>query len=352
MTPETESPASSVAHRTFVADYEDPEQLVAFSKSVDVITTEFENISATAVARASEYVPVRPNAECLKTAQHRIREKSTLSELGFPVSPFVPIYDLDDIEIAAKQLRFPMVLKTASWGYDGKGQRKVTTLDHARQAASLLGPDAIIAEAWVNFVSEVSILVARNADGEIAVYPLVENEHSNHILDVSRCPVSADIAGCQTAIHEIAMGVIDGLGYVGLLCIEFFVMPDGSVMINEIAPRPHNSGHLTLEACGTSQFEMQLRAICNLPLGTTSLLRPAAMVNLLGDLWATGEPHFDAVMRHPNCHLHLYGKTTPRAGRKMGHITCLADTAEEAVALAKKCRSELSGPQPKLFNNE
>ncbi len=342
-TPETDSPAGQIAHETIQADYDDPAAVQKFAQMVDVITLEFENISLAAVARAAEYTVVRPGASVLQVAQHRIREKSTLAKHGFPVTPFVPIYSSDDLSQAGEQLGWPLILKTAAWGYDGKGQRKVIDLSQAVEAWHMLGPQEIIAEKMIAFEREVSILVARNPRGQIEIYPLIQNEHSNHILDVSRCPVSNhDINLCRKA-EEIARGVVQALDCHGLLCIEFFVVGEDELLINEIAPRPHNSGHLTMEACRTSQFEQQLRAVCNLPLGSTEMVQPAAMANLLGDVWGQGKPHFELAMAEERTFLHLYGKSEARPGRKMGHITCLDNDPQTAARRAVEIRQALSG---------
>jgi 5-(carboxyamino)imidazole ribonucleotide synthase len=342
-TPEIDSPAGQIAHETIQADYDDPDAVKRFAQAADVITLEFENISLAAVARAAEYAPVRPGAGVLQVAQHRIREKSTLAKHGFPVTPFVPIYSADDLVEAGRQLGWPMVLKTAAWGYDGKGQRKVNDLAQAKDAHQMLGPEEIIAEKMIAFEREVSILVARNPNGEIKIYPLIENEHSNHILDVSRCPLTDQNGRLGRAAEEIARGVVQSLDCHGLLCIEFFVIGEDELLINEIAPRPHNSGHLTMEACRTSQFEQQLRAVCNLPLGATELIQSAAMANLLGDVWNQGTPRFELAMREERTFLHLYGKAEARPGRKMGHITCLDQDPEIAVQRVVNIRQSLSG---------
>jgi 5-(carboxyamino)imidazole ribonucleotide synthase len=233
-------------------------------------------------------------------------------------------------------------LEDTSWGYDGKGQKKVSNLAEAKEAWETLGPAPVIAEKWIPYRAEVSVLVARSPRGEVAVYPTFTNEHANHILDVTTCPTEGDLVQVESEAQRIACGVAETLGLEGLLCVEFFVSECLQLMINEIAPRPHNSGHLTMEACRTSQFEQQVRAICNLPLGDTSLIQPAAMVNLLGDVWGNGHPHFEEAFREPASYLHLYGKEQARPGRKMGHLTVLdrsADSARlRAIAIRERMR--------------
>ncbi|MFN7874455.1 MAG: 5-(carboxyamino)imidazole ribonucleotide synthase [Pirellula sp.] len=349
-TDEIDAPASHVASETIHADYLDPVAVRAFAQKVDCITLEFENVALDAVNRAAEIVPVRPGATLLSVSQHRIREKTTLSEAGFPVTPFREMRSVQEVMPTAEAFGWPLVFKTTTWGYDGKGQRKVSSQMQANDALELLGPEPIIAEKWIPYAAEASVLVARSPRGEIAVYPLMTNTHSHHILDVTTCPPAGELLALQPRAQEIARGVAEALQLEGLLCVEFFITDDGSLMINEIAPRPHNSGHLTIEACQTSQFEQQVRAICNLPLGCTDLIKPAAMANLLGDLWGDDKPDYTAALKEANCHLHLYGKQSARVGRKMGHLTVLADTAEMAAQKATAVRARMKSSQPHLFS--
>lgn len=346
-TDETDSPASQVANKTIQGDYLDPIAVREFAEHVDVITLEFENIALEAVARASEITPVRPGKQVLSVAQHRIREKSTLSEAGFPVTPYREIRSLADAQTAAEQLGWPMIWKTTSWGYDGKGQKKVGSLSEAKEAWEMLGPEPVIAEKWIPYRAEVSVLVARSPRGEIAVYPTFTNSHANHILDVTTCPTEGELVQIESEARRIACGVAETLALEGLLCVEFFVSESFQLMINEIAPRPHNSGHLTMEACRTSQFEQQVRAVCNLPLGDTSLIQPAAMVNLLGDVWGDGQPRFEEAFIESASYLHLYGKEQARIGRKMGHLTVLDQTADQArsraIAIRERMRYRANG---------
>jgi 5-(carboxyamino)imidazole ribonucleotide synthase len=309
---------------------------------VDVVTFEFENIPFATAEAAAESVPVRPSGSVLHTTQHRLREKTALTSAGFPVTPFTAVHNLDELHAALAQLGFPAVLKTAGWGYDGKGQVKITKADEAAAAwQSLATPEAVL-EAWVPFEQEMSVVAARGMDGKIVDYGAISNSHRNHILDVSIAPGDLPQRIRKDAVN-IAHAVLEKLDVIGVLCVEFFLTNDHRVLINELAPRPHNSGHLTVDACVTSQFEQQLRAICGLPLGSTQLLCPAAMANLLGDGWQAGTPQFTKALRFPNVKLHLYGKAEARPGRKMGHLTALAADAREAARIAGVARDVLFG---------
>lgn len=340
--PETESPAGEVSHKHICAPYEDEERLLQFAREVQVISLEFENIPVATLERVSELAPVRPGPKVLGISQHRIKEKSTLQDAGFLVTPFLPVEPNADLRGIAETLGLPIVLKTVQFGYDGKGQRIVRSMEELEAARVALGNGLLIAEKMIDFRAEVSILVARNPNGETVVYPLVENEHRHHILDVTRCPVSPTLAHLDQQAQQIALGVADTLQLEGLLCIEFFVAGD-QLMINEIAPRPHNSGHWSIEGCVTSQFEQQVRAVCNLPLGSTSLVAPCAMVNILGDLWGNSSPKWKLAMEEPRTYLHLYGKSKAAMGRKMGHITQLAESSTIASENLRKLRDHMKG---------
>jgi 5-(carboxyamino)imidazole ribonucleotide synthase len=348
-TDEADSPGSQVADATVCGDYLDPNAVKDFAQQVDVVTLEFENIHLEAVQRAAEWTLVRPSVEILAIAQHRIREKRTLRDLGFPVTPFHEVRGYQELPGVAEQLGWPLVLKTAKWGYDGKGQRKAHSLIEANDALELLGPEPVIAEKWITYQAEVSVMVARNPSGQIATYPMFTNTHVRHILDLTTCPARSELQNVAESAQAIARGVAESLKLEGILCVEFFVDAEGQLMINELAPRPHNSGHLTIEAARTSQFEQQVRAVCNLPLGDTSLIQPAAMVNLLGDIWGDGAPHFDRVLELPSTHLHLYGKREARRGRKMGHITVLAENPELAGERALHAREISAVREKHLF---
>jgi 5-(carboxyamino)imidazole ribonucleotide synthase len=341
-TPETDTPTGQVADVEINDRYDDLEAVRRFARGVDVVTFEFENVPSASVQAASELVPVRPAGSVLHTTQNRLREKTFLARHGFPVTPFVEVRTADDLREAVERTGLPAVLKTAGFGYDGKGQTKLRSPEDVEAAAGAIGQEMIL-EAFVDFVCELSVVAARGVDGAFAHWSVVENTHRNHILDISVAPASVPPEVAREAV-EIARGVLDELEVVGVLCVEFFMKRDGGLLVNELAPRPHNSGHYTLEACPVSQFEQQLRAVCCLPLGSTELLRPAAMANLLGDLWAAGEPDWTKVCAVPEVKLHLYGKLAAKPGRKMGHLTALAETPECAAALVRETRDRLTRP--------
>lgn len=338
--PDSDTPTGQVADVEVNASYQDLDAVRRFAKGVRAITFEFENIPYETAEAAAECVPVRPTGRVLHTTQHRLREKTFLSERGFPVTPFEVIRSEPDLTWAMERVGAPAVLKTAGFGYDGKGQRKVATLEDAKTAWRELGSCECVMEAFVDFEVEMSVILARGLDGTIAHYDVIRNDHEHHILDVSTAPSDLPPAAQARAV-EAARGVIESLGITGVLCVEFFLTRKGDVLINELAPRPHNSGHLTIDACVTSQFEQQLRAVCGLPLGSTAFVRPAAMVNLLGDVWKNGEPRWAKALQDPDIKLHLYGKASPRPGRKMGHVTALAATAAEARRKVLAARTAL-----------
>ena len=313
-----------------------------FARSVDVVTFEFENVPSKTIETAAQFVAVYPKGEVLHTTQNRLREKTFLSENGFPVAPFRHIKTLDDLYHAVQEIETPCVLKTAGFGYDGKGQTKIEVVGEVEKAFENLKGNEAVLEAFVEFEKEVSVVCARDRKGNFADYGVIENEHRNHILDISFAPAIVSKKVFREAV-EIARVVAEKFDYVGTLCVEFFLTKDKKLIVNEIAPRPHNSGHLTFDACVTSQFEQQLRAVCGLPLGSTEFLRPAAMANLLGDLWEKGEPDWARVLENKNIKLHLYGKQEARKGRKMGHLTAIGKTSNEASETVRKMRTVLSG---------
>ncbi len=340
--PDADSPTGQVAAAATVAAYDDIAALQKFAASIDVVTLEFENVPTTAVETLAQFVPVRPAGRVQHVVQNRVREKRFLVAAGVSCTPFVEISTGAALAEAADSIGFPSVLKTAESGYDGKGQAHINSLEEATAAWQALGQAPAIWEGWVDYQREFSVLVARSPAGALAVHGPLANDHVHHILDVSAIPHPA-LAPHAAAAEEIACRLATAFDLEGLCCIEFFLTTAGELLVNEIAPRPHNSGHLTLEACQTSQFEQQVRAICNLPLGTGEIIQPAAMVNLLGDLWQSGEPAWEAVLADPRVRLHLYGKTTPRPGRKMGHLTVLAETAAAATQRALAARARLTG---------
>lgn len=342
LSPDYDTPTGQVADLEVQAAYDDLDAVREFARGVAVVTFEFENVAAGATEAAAEHAPVRPAGSVLHTTQNRLREKAFLAGSGFPVTPFAPVRSLEDLSTALSTLGAPAVLKTAGWGYDGKGQVKIASPEEGPAAWEAVGGQESVLEAFVDFEREVSVVAARGLDGSFAHFGVIENRHSRHILDVSIAPAAVSPQVSLDAV-EIARGILEGLSVVGVLCVEMFLTRDGRLLVNELAPRPHNSGHLTFDASVTSQFEQQLRAITGLALGSTELLRPAAMANLLGDLWHNGEPDWAAACRHPDVKLHLYGKADARPGRKMGHLTALARTPEEALERVVGAREALTG---------
>ena len=339
--PLTDTPTGQVADIETCAQYDDLDAVREFARSVDVVTFEFENVPAATVEAAAEFVAVHPKGEILHTTQNRLREKTFLSDNGFPVTPFRHIKLIDDLYRAADELGYPAVLKTAGFGYDGKGQAKIREPHDIEPAFEAMNGNEAILEAFVEFEKEVSVVCARDQNGDFAHYGVIENEHSNHILDVSFAPAIVSEKVFAEAV-EIAQSIADTMGYVGTLCVEFFLTKDETLLVNELAPRPHNSGHLTFDACATSQFEQQLRAVCGLPLGSTEFYKPAAMANLLGEIWQNGEPNWSDALSDTRIKLHLYGKTEAKPGRKMGHITALADSPSEAINMVRTARTRLA----------
>ena len=327
--PEEDTPTGQVADIEVTAAYDDLDALRAFAGQVDVVTFEFENVPAEAIGAIEALAPVRPSGVALHTTQQRAREKTFLADHGFPTAPFAAAATLDELWEAVARVGTPAIVKTAAFGYDGKGQHRVTTPADIEHIWAAIGHQEAVVEKFVDLQAEISIVAARGLDGSMAEYPPFENRHRHHILDLTTAPAMVPPETAKRA-REITRAILVQLQYVGVLCVEFFVGSDGQLLVNEIAPRPHNSGHLTFDAATTSQFEQQVRAVCGLPLGSTELLRPAAMANVLGDLWADGEPNWAAACRFPDVKLHLYGKSDPRPGRKMGHLTAMAKTVAEA----------------------
>ncbi|MCA1816841.1 MAG: 5-(carboxyamino)imidazole ribonucleotide synthase [Acidobacteria bacterium] len=339
--PDRDTPTGQVADKEFSAAYEDLDAVREFARGVSAVTFEFENVPSATAEAVAEIVPVRPRGAVLHTTQHRLREKTFLSAHGFPVTRFRRVVTREDLQAALSETGAPAVLKTADFGYDGKGQRTIENADEADAAFDALAGREGILEAFVAFERELSVVAARGADGEIASFGVCANTHARHILDHTVAPAGVPERVAREA-DEIARELLAELDYVGVLCVELFLTSDGKLFVNELAPRPHNSGHLTIEACATSQFEQQVRALCGLPLGSTGQTRPAAMANLLGDLWHAGEPDWRAALRDPRVKLHLYGKRTARAGRKMGHLTALAATTDEALRAVLSARDALT----------
>jgi 5-(carboxyamino)imidazole ribonucleotide synthase len=339
--PDPHSPAGLIATQHIKADYRDHAALRLLGDECAAVTTEFENIPADTLEYMQKLCPVRPTPAAVRIAQDRIKEKRFIRDHGLDTARFAIIEDSGDLEAALHELQAPLLLKTASLGYDGKGQLPANTRDEAEAAFEQLGGRPCILEEMQDLEREVSVILARSIEGEVAVYPVGENQHVNGILDTTIVPARVDDALAESAV-TMATRLAEALDYCGVLAVEFFITKDGRLLINEMAPRPHNSGHYTVDACVTSQFEQQVRMMCGLPPGDTFLLSPVVMVNLLGDIWAKGEPAWEVVLREPQACLHLYGKHEARKGRKMGHVNCLADDTDSALAIAGKIRSALS----------
>ncbi|MEX2540474.1 MAG: 5-(carboxyamino)imidazole ribonucleotide synthase [Trueperaceae bacterium] len=342
--PSSGSPAGQVADLEIVAEYQDGQALASFAERVDVVTIEFENIPIKALEVLESIVPVRPGPRALFTTQNRAREKEFLIANGIPHADSVHLAGPHDLLPALERLGAPAVLKTAGFGYDGKGQLLLRGPDDNDAALAQLRSGAGVLERFVEFRREISVVLARSPSGETRVCPPIENRHRSHILDVSRAPADCSTTAARQAL-DIADAIADALDAVGVVCVEFFETNTGELLVNEIAPRPHNSGHLTIEACAASQFEQQLRAICGLPLGDFRFLVPAAMANLLGDMWEQGEPDWPALLAGESVALHLYGKEEARPGRKMGHITAVAESPAAAVRAVEAARVAAGGPR-------
>lgn len=338
--PVSDTPTGHISDFEITANYEDLDRVREFASRVDVVTFEFENVPSLTIETAAGFAPVHPKGDVLHTTQNRLREKTFLFANGFPVAPFRHVTRLEDLVAAANEIGTPAVLKTAGFGYDGKGQAKISVPEDCGPAFERIGGKEAILEAFVDFEKEVSVVAARDADGNFSHFGVIENDHANHILDVSFAPAEVTSRLRDDAV-AITRGIAEKFDYVGTLCVEFFVTGDDTLVVNEIAPRPHNSGHLTFDASVTCQFEQQVRAVCGLPLGSTELMKPAAMANLLGDLWVNGEPDWRKVLEDPDVKLHLYGKAEARPGRKMGHITAAADSPHEAVRIVTAARRSL-----------
>ena len=340
-TDEADSPLSQVCAKTVVGKYEDEGALKSFAKALDLVTIEFENIPAAALTTLEQTTNVRPGPNVLHVTQNRLREKTFLEKHKFPHVPFKAVSSLDELTKAIKQLGTPCVLKTAGFGYDGKGQRSIIKAAEAEAAYKSLAEEELILEQFIPFEKEISVVGARSLSGDFVALGPVENDHVNHILDISFAPSKISFALSEEAI-DITRAIMESLGVTGLLCVEFFVTKEETLLVNELAPRPHNSGHLSIEACSTSQFEQLLRAVTGLPLGSTEIDRGAAMANLLGDLWQDTPPDFSSAIALPDVHLHLYGKKHARPGRKMGHLTAMSRWPEEAVSTVISARDLLT----------
>lgn len=315
-------PTEGVADVLIKKSFDDEEAFAEFCELVDVATVEFENIPLPTLEKVETAVGLYPSSQSIGISQHRSREKSFLRDHGIPCAPFALVNSLAELKSAYREVGPKAVLKTAAFGYDGKGQVKITAEDQLEAAWESVSGEPSVLEGFVDFSCEVSVLVARNVGGSCVAFPVSENEHRNHILDLSIVPARVSEETRQEA-EEIAIRLATELDYRGLLAVEFFVEKSGRVVVNEMAPRPHNSGHYTMNGCVTSQFEQQLRAVCGLPLGSTELLHDTVMLNLLGDMWS---PDLDreAIWQTEGAKLHLYGKSATGAGRKLGHVNLVS----------------------------
>ena len=340
--PDPLSPAAAVADEHLHKDYDDPQALAELGGRCAAVTTEFENVPIDSLRALEAHCPVRPAAAAVGYAQDRIREKSFIRDCGLATAPFHAVRDEAELEAAVARLRLPAILKTAALGYDGKGQCVIAEPGQACDAFEVLGGVPCVLEERVDLRLELSVLLARSAEGEVAAYPVAENIHVNGILDTTVVPARVEPEVAERA-EAMARTLAERLDYCGVLAVELFLTEGGELLVNELAPRPHNSGHYTLDACVTSQFEQQVRMVCGLAPGSTRLLSPVVMVNLLGDLWQPGTPHWGEVLRCPDAKLHLYGKQAARPGRKMGHVNVLLPDIETALGEAHRLRAALGG---------
>ena len=340
-TPEEESPAGQFADITRIAEFTNETAVRRFAADVDVITFEFENIPIETVQWCEQVRTVRPAGSILHIAQNRLREKNFLSAAGIPIAPFKAVRNAHELESAFEHIGRPAILKTAAFGYDGKGQQMINAREDFAEIWNASSADELVLEAAIDFETEVSLIVARGADGDMKTFPVCENMHKDHILDITVMParVSREV---EKEAARLACAIAEKLDLVGLLAVEMFLKSDGELLVNELAPRPHNSGHWTIEGCATSQFEQQVRAVCGLPLGSTEILRPTAMANLLGAVWQDGEPNWRRALETEGVHLHLYGKREPRPRRKMGHLTAVGSDAQQAIDRVTEARASLN----------
>ncbi len=339
--PQPDCPAGQICDLEINASYTDEAALKKFADGVDVVSFEFENIPRSAIETVSGMRPVHPRGEVLHICQNREREKTFLHSHGFPCAPFRVVDSAASLAGALQEIGTPSVLKTADFGYDGKGQIKIETAADAAELWSRFGAPRGVLEKWIPFRAELSVVSARGTDGHTVSFPVSENQHSHHILDLSIVPARFPESVLESATR-LAAQITGELDVVGLLAVEFFLTADNQLVVNELAPRPHNSGHFTFDACITSQFEQQLRAVCGLPLGSPDLMSPVVMWNLLGDLWNKGEPDWNVILDNPRAKLHLYGKSEARPGRKMGHVCVMANSTGEAIREIEEMKRRLT----------
>ena len=340
--PDENSPAGALANEHLCAPYDDIESLNYLANTCAAVTTEYENVPASSLEHIMQKTPVRPEPESIQIARDRILEKQTIRNIGLPTTKYHVIERDADLIPAIDEIQLPAILKTATLGYDGKGQINVEKSTDLGSAYEELGRKPCVLEQRINLKCEVSVVLARSDCGHVETYPIGENQHCNGILDITIVPGRVSDAVAVEA-GKMARMLAEELNYIGVLAVEFFIDQDDHLMINEMAPRPHNSGHYTLDACLTDQFQQQVRTMCGFRPGDTTLTKPAVMVNILGDAWKNGEPHWGELLKAPGVFLHLYGKEEPRSGRKMGHYTCVGEKLEALLQQAKALKQNLPG---------
>lgn len=350
--PDPHGPLGQVADRMLSADYDDLSAAKELAAACDVVTLEFENVAASCLQAIADLVTVAPGPTVLATTRHRIREKNFLREHGFPVTNFGAARSLGELRATLDAIGYPAIVKTCEFGYDGKGQCRIDHADQVSDAWQQLASKDLIVEAVAPFVCEVSVICTRSADGQGSTFPVFENEHRHHILDITRMPARID-ERLRRRARDMALAITEALQVVGTLAVEMFVVPHATngptLLVNELAPRPHNSGHVTIDACRTDQFEQHIRAICGLPLGSTDALNGGgAMINLLGDLWQHGDPQWAAALAiDPHLKLHLYGKAAAKAGRKMGHLN-LSGSGSDGNTVVERLQAARAALVPTL----
>lgn len=337
--PDPDCPAAVIAENVVTGALRDPLALLPLARQADVITYEFENINPVVLDELAGERPVHPAPAVLRVTQDRIREKINLNRLGIPTAPWRPVSSAEELAAAVEAIGLPAVLKTARDGYDGKGQHILRSLEDLLPAWEALGGKELVLEGWVAFACELSVIVARSESGAVAAFPPAENIHEQNILAYSILPARVS-EETRAKAEELAIKIAEGLDSIGLLAVELFCLADGSLLVNELAPRPHNSGHWTQDGCATSQFEQHIRAVCDLPLGAPTLLSPVVMVNIMGEDYPL---KVEAALEDPGVHLHLYGKAEPRPGRKMGHLNVLGDTPDDALSRAREAKRRIAG---------
>ena len=339
--PDKDSPAGALANEHVCAPYDDTESLDYLANTCSAVTTEFENVPASSLERIMKQIPVRPAPDAIRIARDRILEKKTIRNVGLPTTDYYVVEKVEDLMPSLKKIKLPAILKTATLGYDGKGQVTIDNPTDLEPAYTRLGCKPCVLEQRVELKCEISVVLARSECGHIESYPVGENQHRNGILDITIAPARVSESLANEA-GKMARLLAEELDYIGVLAVEFFIDQDDRLMINEIAPRPHNSGHYTLDACLTDQFQQQVRTLCGFRPGDTSLAKPAVMVNILGDAWEQGNPNWDSLLQDSGTFLHLYGKKEPRVGRKMGHFTCTGDDLNKLLMKSELLVDRLS----------